>query len=66
MALDEPRENDHVIDIDNFQYLVDKNFMETAQPITVDFMQMGFKITSGMQLNPNEGCSGCGATSNCC
>ena len=67
MALDEPRETDHIYNIGDFQYLVDKNFMEQANPIMVDFMQTGFKITSGLVLNAvNDGCSGCGSSSSCC
>jgi iron-sulfur cluster assembly protein len=63
MALDEPRETDHVFKIDNFQYLVDKEFLEKAKPIKVDFLQIGFKITSGIELGAGCGSeckSGCG------
>ena len=66
MALDEPKDTDHVYDIDNFKYIVDKNFMEKAKPVMVDFQAMGFKITSGIKIEPGAGCSGCGSTSSCC
>lgn len=67
MALDEPKDTDHVYDIDNFKYVVDKKFMEKAKPIMVDFMQMGFKLTSGLKIEAGaSGCSGCGSTSSCC
>ncbi len=66
MALDEPRETDHIYNIGDFQYLVDKNFMQQANPIMVDFMYTGFKITSGLVLNAVNGCSGCGSSSSCC
>ena len=66
MALDEPRDTDHVYKINDVEYLVDKGFMEKAKPITVDFMGMGFKITSGMVIEQSSSCSGCGSTSNCC
>ncbi|WDN90263.1 hypothetical protein BuS5_03234 [Desulfosarcina sp. BuS5] len=66
MALDEPKDTDHVYDIDNFKYVVDKKFMEKAKPIMVDFMQMGFKLTSGLKIEAGAGCSGCGSTSSCC
>ena len=65
MALDEPKDTDNIYNINNVEYLVDKSFMEKAKPITVDFMQMGFQITSGLTLSPPS-CSGCGSTSNCC
>ena len=65
MALDEPKDNDHVYDVDNFKYIVDKNFMDQAKPITVDFLGMGFKITSGLKLGESGGCSSCGSDGSC-
>jgi iron-sulfur cluster assembly protein len=65
MALDEPKDNDTVYDVENFKYIVDKDFMDKAKPITVDFMGMGFKITSGLDLGAPGGCSGCGSDSSC-
>ena len=61
MALDEPKENDEVIDVDGFTYLIDKDFMQQAQPVKVDFIQYGFKLTSNLKLN--AGCGGCGGGS---
>ncbi|MBW2643997.1 MAG: IscA/HesB family protein, partial [Deltaproteobacteria bacterium] len=43
MALDEPKDADHVFDIDGFKYIVDKEFMEKAKTIKIDFSEMGFK-----------------------
>ena len=37
---------------------------EEAQPIEMDFMGEGFKITSNLELT--RGCGGCGSTSSCC
>lgn len=66
MALDEPKDTDKVYDIDNFQYIIDQDFIELAKPISVDFVGMGFKITSGLKLEaPGDGCSGCGSNSSC-
>ena len=39
MALDEPKETDHVYDIDGFKYIVDKEFMEKVKPIKIDFSE---------------------------
>ena len=64
MALDEPRDNDDEFEIDGFKYLVNNEFMGKAQPIKVDFMQVGFKITSGIDLG--AGCSSCGTKGSCC
>ena len=59
MALDEPKENDNVYDVDGFQYLVDKDLLEKAKPIKVDYLNIGFKIDSGMDFGAASGCAGC-------
>lgn len=64
MALDEPRANDEVFDIDGFKYLIDKDFLERAKPFKVDFMVHGFKLDCGMDFS--AGCSSCGTTGSCC
>jgi len=64
MALDEPQENDEKFDIDGFQYLINKEFLEKAQPIKVDFLVHGFKLDCGMDFS--AGCSSCGTTGSCC
>jgi hypothetical protein len=68
MALDEPRDNDDLYEIDGFKYIVNKNFMEKAQPIKVDFLINGFKLDCGIDFSANAACSGCGTSesSSCC
>ena len=61
MALDEQRDNDEVYDIDGFQYVVEKEFMEKAKPIKVDFLPMGFKVTSSIELPQDSACGSCGS-----
>jgi Fe-S cluster assembly iron-binding protein IscA len=63
MALDEPKATDHVFDIEGFQYIVDKDFMQKAKPIKVDFSEIGFKLDCAIDFG--SGCSACGSTSNC-
>jgi Fe-S cluster assembly iron-binding protein IscA len=63
MALDEPKTTDDVFDIDGFQYIVDKDFMEKAKPIKVDFSEMGFKLDCSIDFG--AGCSSCGTTGTC-
>ena len=65
MALDEPKATDDVFDIDGFQYIVDKDFMEKAKPIKVDFSEMGFKLDCAIDFGSASGCSGCGTTNTC-
>jgi iron-sulfur cluster assembly protein len=63
MALDESKDSDDVFDIDGFKYIVDKEFMQKATPIKVDFSEMGFKIDCAIDFG--SGCSSCGSTSTC-
>ena len=60
MALDEPKESDDVYDIDGFTYVVDKEFMKVAQPVKVDFIDYGFKLTSSIKFD--AACGGCGTS----
>ncbi len=67
MALDEPNASDDVFDIDGYQYVVNKELLERAKPVKVDFVQIGFKIDCNLDFGaPAAGCSGCGTTSTCC
>lgn len=65
MALDEPAENDDTHTFNGFTFLIDKGLQEKAQPIKIDFSGFGFKIDCAMVFAPADGCSGCGATSEC-
>jgi Fe-S cluster assembly iron-binding protein IscA len=64
MTLDELKENDLVYEFGNFKYIVDKEFMEQAKPIKVDFTPMGFKVTSSIDLGAGCG-SSCGSEGAC-
>ena len=63
MALDEPKDTDDVYDIDGFTYVVDKEFIKVAQPVKVDFIDYGFRLTSSIKFD--SACSGCGSDSSC-
>ena len=63
MALDEPRDTDNVFEIDGLKYIVDKKFMQEAEPIKVDFSGFGFQFDCGIDLE--EGCSACPTSSAC-
>ena len=69
MALDELKDNDEEYEIDGFKYLVNKDFMEEAKPIKIDFTQFGFKIDSNMDFGASAesggGCTSCGTTGSC-
>ena len=59
LVLDEPKDDDSVFDVEGFQYIINKDLMEKAQPIKIDFLQMGFKIDSGLEFGSDTGCGGC-------
>ena len=61
MALDEPKENDNVFDVNGFQFIMEKEFCEKAQPVKIDFSGYGFKIDSSIQFD--AGASACGSCS---
>ena len=62
MALDESNENDEVFDIDGFSYIVNKNLLEKATPIKVDFSNYGFRLDCSIDFGPG-GCGGCASAS---
>ena len=64
MALDELADTDTAFDIDGFQFIVNKDFLEKAQPIKVDFHMYGFKLDCGIDFGAS--CTSCGTKSSCC
>ena len=58
MALDEPKDNDDSFDLEGYTFLVEKDLMAKAQPITVDLTYMGFQVQSNLEL----GGGGCGSS----
>ncbi len=66
MALDEPKESDEVFDFDGgIKFLMDKDLLESAQPVTVDIGYMGFTVDSSLQLG-GGGCSSGSCSSGSC
>lgn len=63
MALDEPRDTDEVYKVDGFTYVVDKDLLERAKPIKIDFAMSGFKLDSAIDFGPSSGCSSCSSGS---
>jgi len=66
MALDEPKKEDEVFDEKGTKFIIDKDLLNQAKPINVDFVETergsGFKLTSSLQ--PTEG--GCGSSCSSC
>lgn len=68
MALDEPKEDDEIMEENGITYLVSKDLFEKVKPITLDFidsaMGSGFSIASN--LANAEGCgSSCSSSCSC-
>lgn len=64
MALDEPQTSDQIFESKGLTFLVDKELLQKAKPITVDFIESvrgsGFAISSGMMKG-----GGCGGSCSC-
>jgi Fe-S cluster assembly iron-binding protein IscA len=65
LALDEPRDNDEVIEDDGYKFLVEKELLKQAQPISVDVTYMGFVVNSNLQLGGGGCGSSCGTGGSC-
>ena len=63
MGLDEPKDTDHVFEVNGFKFLIDKELMKDAQPINVDFSEFGFQFDCALQFE--EACSACHAAGGC-
>ncbi len=63
MALDAPDESrDEVIDTGGHKFVVEKELLEHAQPISIDVTQEGFVVSSNLQMPAQDsggGCAGC-------
>jgi iron-sulfur cluster assembly protein len=59
MALDEPKEEDTVYNIEGFQYVVNNEFLEKVKPIKVDFSPIGFRIDCGYDFGSTCGSCSC-------
>ena len=65
MALDEPREEDHVFDDKGLSYIIEKNLFDQVKPIKVDYVDT--PMGAGFDISFNMGMMGaaCGQTCSC-
>ena len=62
LALDEARDNDDVFDLNGYTFVVDKELIAMASPISVDMTDYGFSVGSSLQLGGGScGSGGCGS-----
>ncbi|MFO7461584.1 MAG: iron-sulfur cluster biosynthesis family protein [Desulfatiglandales bacterium] len=63
MALDEPKEDDEIMDNNGITYLMNKQLLEQVKHVTVDFVESaygsGFSITSGLAKGNSCGSCSC-------
>jgi hypothetical protein len=52
---------DDVFDFNGYKFIANKDLLEQAHPVTVDFSGVGFQISSNLQMG--GGCSSCGTGS---
>lgn len=64
MALDEAKPSDNVHEENGYQFIMDKELLSQAQPVEIDYANMGFKISSSLELG--GGCQSCGTAGSCC
>ena len=64
MALDEPKEDDHLHKDNGITFVINKELLERVKPVSVDFVQSpsgsGFSITSSLSKG-----GGCGSSCSC-
>ncbi|GFK93323.1 hypothetical protein NNJEOMEG_01155 [Fundidesulfovibrio magnetotacticus] len=66
LALDEPKPSDAVHDVEGYSFLVDKELLEQAQPISLDFQGQGFSIASSLVLESGGCGGGCSCSGGSC
>jgi len=65
MALDEPKDTDDSFDVKGLKFVVDKEFMQKAENIKIDFTGMGFHLDSNMVIEESGSCGSCGSGGSC-
>lgn len=64
LALDQPKDTDNVFEQEGYSFCINKELLDQAQFVKVDFSDIGFVIQSGLQFSASSsgcgGCSGCG------
>ena len=65
MALDQTKDTDTVFTHDGVDYIMETELFKQARPVTVDFTDMGFRISSSLELG-GGGCGSCGTEGGCC
>jgi len=66
LALDEPKDSDDVFEVEGYSIVVDKELLEKAKPLSIDFACSGFSIDSSLELGGGGCGGGCSCSSGSC
>lgn len=66
MALDEPKDNDEVVQNDGITYMINKDLYDQVKPISVDFVESAYGSGFSIRSNLKKEGGGCGSTSCSC
>ena len=64
IALDQVRTTDAVYEIDGVTYVINRDFLDLAQPVHIDYGPDGFEISAHIDLK-SAACAGCKAAGKC-
>lgn len=64
MAMDQKKDTDTGFEHGGVEYIMETELLAQASPVTVDFIGMGFSLTSSLELS--SGCGSCGTKGSCC
>jgi len=65
MALDEPKDDDELMKDNGITYLINKELLDQAKPIDVDFVESAMGAGFSISSNLNKGDSECGGSCSC-
>lgn len=65
LGIDSAKEGDETINLEGYDFVVDKELLEQAKPMEIDLSPMGIEISSSLVFEQSEGscgscCGGCG------
>ena len=66
LALDEPRERDHVEEQGGFSFCVEESLLAQIGGVKIDLSYMGFSVEPVIPLSTPEGDGGCGSCGGSC
>lgn len=66
LAMDDKGDADDSFDLSGYTFLIEKELLSKAQPVTVDLTHMGFQVHSPMKMAGGSCSSGSCSSGSCC